>query len=209
VRTWSWAPLALVLLPAAVRAMPCCDINSSTPGCINLVGSNGVTPASDFGSFTVIVRDIANNPVVGANVVIDLSGALDIVLCADQLDPGLVVNCAAKTVSHPTDATGSVTFTLLGGSNGAGHASTLLQGGKIFANGTLLQSPTVPAYDLDGHGGVGANDLSAWLGDFGSGQPYGRSDYDCTGTIGANDLSQWLRAFGSGEMGSSCGASCP
>jgi hypothetical protein len=200
---------ALVLLPAAAAAMPCGACNSSSPACISLVGSNGVVPASDVGSFTVIIRDIANNPIVGANVVIDLSGALDVEICADQLDPGLVVNCAAKTVSHATDANGSVTFTILGGSNGAGNASTLLGGGKIFANGTLIQSPTISAYDLDGSGGVGANDFSAWLGDFGSGLPYGRSDYDCSGTVGVNDLSLWLKAFGSGTMSVSCGASCP
>jgi hypothetical protein len=102
-----------------------------------------------------------------------------------------------------------LSFTLLGGSNGAGNASTLLGGGQIFANGSLLQHPTVSAYDLDGASGVGANDLSAWLGDFGSGQPFGRSDYDCSGNVGANDLSLWFNAFGSGTMVESCAASCP
>ena len=48
----------------------------------------------------------------------------------------------------------------------------------------LIGSPTVAAYDLDGASGVGANDLSAWLTDFGSGQPYGRSDFDCSGGVG-------------------------
>ena len=102
-----------------------------------------------------------------------------------------------------------MTFVVLGGSNGGGNASTLLGGGKIFANGTLLQTPTVSAFDLDNAGGVGANDLSAWLTDFGSGNPYGRSDYDCSGGIGANDLSLWLGEFGNGTSASSCAASCP
>ena len=95
------------------------------------------------------------------------------------------------------------------GSNGAGNAVTLLGGGRIFKNGTLIQFPTVSAYDLDSSSGVGANDLSAWLTDFGTGNPYGRCDYDCSGGIGANDLSLWLTAFGSGTMAISCGASCP
>jgi len=198
----------LFIASAAMAGVPSAT-NSSTPSCIRLVGALGGVPDNAAGQFTVIVRDLANNPLNGASVVIDLSGCLDIKMCNDQLDVNALVNCGAKTTRKFTDALGSVTFTVLGGSNGGGNASTLLGGGRIFANGTLIQSPTLSAFDLDGAGGVGANDLSAWLGDFGSGQPFGRSDFDCTGTIGANDLSQWLRAFGSGEMGSSCGASCP
>jgi len=182
--------------------------NSTTPACISLVGSSGGVAATS-GAFVVVVRDLANNPVAGATVVIDLSAAPDLSICADQLDAAATVDCAHKTVAKTTALDGSVHFTVLGGSNGGGNAVTLLGGGKIFANGTLLQTPTVSAYDLDGSGGVGANDLSAWLGDFGSGNPFGRSDYDCSGGIGANDLSLWLNAFGSGTMATSCGASCP
>ena len=183
--------------------------NSVVPACISLVGSYGGVPATAAGGFVVIVRDLANNPVAGASVVIDLSNCLDLSICADQLDPAATVNCAAMTVRKFTAADGSAHFTMLGGSNGAGNASTLLNGGRIYANGTLLGAPTVSAFDLDGSGGVGAGDLSAWLGDFFTAQPYGRSDYDCSGNVGANDLSLWLGAFGSGAMGESCVSRCP
>jgi hypothetical protein len=182
--------------------------NSTSPLCVSLVGAAASTPAAGFGQFTVVVRDLANNPCPGAVIVIDLSGAPDLRFCADQMDPAATVDCAHQRVSKVTAADGSVQFTLLGGSNG-GSASTLLGGGKIFADGTLIQTPTVSAFDLDGSGGVGANDLSAWFGDFGSGNAYGRSDYDCSGTLGANDFSIWLGAFGSGTMTQSCGGSCP
>src|SRR5262245_37907338 len=195
-------------LPATARAIPGCA-NSTTPSCVSLVGSSGGVPANGFGQFTVIVRDCANNPVVGAAIVLDVSGCLDLHFCADQLDPGATVDCSRQWVTKIAGADGSASFTLLGGSNGGGNASTLLNGGRIYANGTLIQSPTVSAYDLDGSGGVGANDLSAWFGDFGSGQYYGRSDYDCSGGIGANDLSMWLGAFGSGTMTVSCAGACP
>src|SRR5262249_49284417 len=101
-------------------------------------------------------------------------------------------------------------FTILGGSNGAG-ATTLLGGGRIFANGVQFGSPTVSAFDLDGVNGVGANDLSIWLADFGTpGNPaYGRSDYDCSGGVGVNDLAVWIAAFGSGAQVQSCSATCP
>jgi hypothetical protein len=182
--------------------------NDTAPNCISLVGTNGLVPAAT-GQFTVICRDLANNPMAGAVVVIDLSTCPDLVLCADQMDPNATVDCVRKTVSKLTAADGSVHFTVLGGSNGAGNAVTLLDGGMIFSNGVLIGSPTVSTYDLDGSGGVGANDLSAWLGDFGTAQNFGRSDYDCSGNLGANDLSFWLGVFGSGTMTASCGASCP
>jgi hypothetical protein len=184
--------------------------NDTAPACISLVGSNGAVPAAGAGQFTVIIRDLANNPLGGVVVTIDLSGCTDMILCADQMDADAVVDCARKTVSKVTTGDGSVRFTILGSSNGGGNAVTLLGGGKIFKNGnTLVQSPTVSAYDLDGAAGVGANDLSAWLTDFGTGQPFGRSDYDCSGNVGANDLSFWLTVFGSGTMAVSCGSRCP
>jgi hypothetical protein len=205
-RAFLFIVLVCLALPARSETGP---VNSTTPPCIRLVGSTGGVPAAAAGSFQVIFRDLANNPIVGGNIVIDFSGAPDLVICADQLDPGVVVNCAAKTVSRLSDANGGAAFTILGGSNGAGHAVTLLNGGKIFGNGTLLGFPTVSAFDLDGSGGVGANDLAAWLGDFFTAQSFGRSDYDCSGTVGANDFSQWLGVYGSGMMANSCGASCP
>jgi hypothetical protein len=194
---------------SVVTGEPCGCSNSTAPSCITLVGSLAGTPAASFGQFTVVVRDLANNPLAGAMVTIDVSGAIDLAICSDQHDPGAIVNCAYGTVSKRTAADGSVSFTMLGHSNGSGNANSLLSAGKIFANGNLIQSPTVSAYDLDGSGGVGANDLSAWLVDFSTGNPYGRSDYDCSGGLGANDQSFWLQAFGSGTMAESCGASCP
>jgi hypothetical protein len=202
----SAALIAALLGARTAGASP--GTNNTTPPCIRLVGSNGSVPAVADGQFTVIVRDLANHPIVGAAIVIDLSGALELHLCADQMDPDAIVDCAHQTVRKTSAADGSVSFTVLGGSNGAA-GSTLLGGGKIFSNGTLIQTPTVSAFDLDGSGGVGANDLSRWLGDFATGLPLGRADYDCSGNVGANDLSQFLGVFGSGTMATSCGSSCP
>jgi hypothetical protein len=184
-------------------------LRSQVPATIALVGSSAGTPDAAFGRFTVRVRDLADNPVRGASVVVDLTNATDLALCDDQRDADALVNCAARTVRKFSDSNGEVSFTVLGGSNGAGNATTFLQGGRIYANGTLIGSPTVAAYDLDSFSGVGANDLSAWLADFGSGEPYGRADYDGTGHVGANDLSFWLAAYGAAGSTSSCAASCP
>ena len=197
----------LLAASAAMAGVPS-PTNSTTPLCISLVGSLAGAPDA-VGSFNIVVRDLANNPLNGASVVIDLSGCNDLSICDDQLDANALVNCGAKTTRKFTNALGQVSFIVLGGSNGGGNASSLLGAGRIYANGTQIQAPTVSAFDLDGAGGVGANDLSAWLGDFGSGQPYGRSDYDCSGNIGANDLSLWLGEFGAGTSASSCAVACP
>jgi hypothetical protein len=199
--------LAASLIAPVAGAEPS-PANDITPSCISLVGTNGIA-AAPLGQFTVIGRDLANNPSVGAVITIDLSTCPDLFICADQLDANATVDCVHKTVSKLTGADGSVHFTILGGSTGGGNAVTLLSGGRIFKNGTLIQAPTVSAYDLDGSGGVGANDLSAWLTDFGTANPYGRSDFDCSGGVGANDLSFWLTAFGSGTMAVSCASHCP
>lgn len=198
----------LLVASAAMAGVPSPG-NSTTPGCVTLVGNLAGVPDAAAGQFTVIVRDLANNPLNGASVVIDFSNCSDIAICDNQLDVNALVNCAAKTVRKFTDITGTVQFTCLGGSNGAGNAVTLLNGGRIYANGVLIASPTVAAYDLDGGSGVGANDLAALLTDFGTGNPYGRSDFDCSGAVGANDLSFWLTEFGTGLSGASCAVACP
>jgi len=166
-------------------------------------------PDAVSGQFTVVVRDLANNPINGSPVVIDLSNCTDLAICSDQLDANALVNCAAKTVRKFTNALGSVTFTVIGSSTGAGNAASLSNEGRVFASGRLIGSPSVASFDLDGSGGVGAGDLSVWLSDFGSGQPYERSDFDGSGSIGAADLSEWLAVFGAGGSTQSCGASCP
>jgi hypothetical protein len=185
--------------------------NSTTPPCISLVGTRAGAADQAAGAFQVIVKNLANNPIAGAHVVIDLSGCPDLHLCSDQLDPAMDIDCAAKRVGKFTDALGKVSFTLLGGSNGSGLAVELLGGGKIFENGTLIGSPTVSAFDLDGASGVGINDLSAWLTDLVApgNPPFGRSDFDCSGSVGINDLSVWLSVYGTGAQVASCAASCP
>ncbi len=198
---------------AAVRepaiTSPPSPANSISPACISLVGHTGAVAARAIGEFTVIIRDLANNPQVGAEVSVDLSLCTDLMLASDQLDPDAIVDCAHHKVTKFTGVDGSVKFTVIGGSNGAGNAVGLLGVGKIFWGQVLIGSPTVSAYDLDSSGGVGANDLSAWLSDFGSAVNYGRSDYDCSGGLGANDLSFWLAAFGSGTMTESGTLVCP
>jgi pimeloyl-ACP methyl ester carboxylesterase len=183
--------------------------NSATPASIRLVGALNGVPDAVAGQFKIVIHDLANNPINECVVVIDLSNCADLAICSDQMDPGAPTNCAAKTVRKFTNALGEVTFTLLGGSTGSGHASSLANSARIFGNGELLATPSASSFDLDGSGGVGAGDLSVWLGDFGSGMNWARSDFDGSGTVGAADLSEWLAVFGSSSSSQSCTTSCP
>ncbi len=207
-RTFSLALLftpSLILVPCARAGFPPIG-NPILPGCIRLVGSDGVQ-ASPSGAFSVVVRDLANNPLPFVAVIVDLSGAPDLRLCGNQLDASLTLDCTNARVSALTDANGVARFTLLGG--GYGPPFTIGFPAQIFCQGFLLGSVPVCSFDLDGQGGVSANDLSVWLAEFAAGTPYVRSDFDCSGDVGANDLSFWFGAFASGTQIGSCGTTCP
>src|SRR5262249_30833578 len=152
---------------------------------------------------------LANNPLNGASIVVDFSQCADVAICQDQLDPNVLVNCAALTVRGFSDLTGTARFTILGASKGAGRATAVDACARIYANGVLLRNTRVATLDLDGANGVGISDLSVWLSDFGSGTPYARDDFDHNGVVGINDLAVWLTEFGSGRSSQSCGATCP
>jgi len=203
------AGVLLVAVAATARADVPSAANSTAPSAIRLVGSLSGMPDSQFGEFLVVVRGWANGLKNGAVVVVDFSQCPDVVICADQLNPNATVNCGAKTTRVLTNALGEARFTILGASTGASNAASVDSCVKISANGTLLRTARFATFDLDGSGGVGAGDLSVWLADFASGQPYERSDYDGDGHVGAGDLSEWLTVFGAGGSGQSCGASCP
>lgn len=207
--------LAATALLVANPSASCCipPVHVYAPPCISLVGSNAGVPAS-LGRFEVRVTDFANNPLNDWAVAVDLSQCGDLHLCPDQRDPGIVVDCAARTALARTNPLGIATFTLLGGSRDnhfEGGPSTIGARGKIYLSTypTYGVDVTVNAYDLDGSVGVGANDLGYWLTDFGTGVPWARSDYDGNGSVGANDLSLWLHAFGDQGMLESCATRCP
>src|SRR5262245_49579736 len=201
-------PAAILLIANVAWGSPPSASTSTVPAVMWMVGADGVAP-DQVGAFLVEVRGLANNPIPSAVVVVDVSGAPDVALCSDQEDASEIVNCTAHTVVKVADSQGQVRFTLLGGSLGAGKGSSFNGAAKVFANGVLLRTPRVATFDLDGTGGVGANDLAVWLSDFGAGQPLDRSDFDGDGSLSANDLALWLSVFGDGHSVTSCGASCP
>lgn len=195
-----------LLAAAPVRADLPSPANWSVPTHINLVGTNGVLPAP-AGQFEVIARDLANNPIPGADVVLDLSGVPDLHFCADQADPAFTIQCLQRTIGKHTDAQGRVTFVIAGGGNGP--AVSAAGSARIYGDGVLLTNGLMlSAYDIDGVSGVSGNDFSQWLDAFGGAYTQ-RGDFDGSGALGGNDLSVLLQAYGSGDQVQSCATACP
>lgn len=181
--------------------------NSTVPCAISVVPAPATSPT---GEFTVVLRDLANNPVPNGPVTIDFSGCgAEIRLAAQQL-PGTVVNCAARTVTRITDAQGRATFRVMGGSSGApwiiGNACAAVRGpGNDGTTIVLLQTVQASVYELDGANGLTAADLSLFLQDFFTGAVppsyAARSDHNfvnggCSSQqVTAADLARWIDLF--------------
>jgi len=207
------AVLASAVLAAPGRAQiivepPCCS-NTTIPACIAVMGRNSAGVPDPLSEATVTVRDLANQPVAGASIVIDFSACAELRLCSDPHDPGVIVDCAARSVRTLTNAAGVARFRVTGWSVATpGTPGSPDHSGKIFADGVLLGSPSVQIYDLD-RNGLSAPDLSDWLADFFSGNDAARGDYDCSGLLGPSDLSEWLRAYFAGGSTSNCSPEGP
>lgn len=197
----------LLVIASAARAQVPPSPNSISPAFIRMVGSTAGVPDTVTGKFMVVIRDLANNPVENAEVVVDLSGCPDIRMAIDPLNPTYTANCALHTVRSYTNAIGVSAMTLVGSSWNAGGYSGM-GCARIYANGVQISATTVSVFDLTGGGGLSAGDLSVWLGDLGSMSYRGRSDYDGNGTLSAGDLSVWLGVLGRGGS-SVTSAVCP
>ncbi|MFN8587503.1 MAG: hypothetical protein U0704_06835 [Candidatus Eisenbacteria bacterium] len=172
------------------------------------VGGFGPTGQPDPATeFEVVVRDLANNPIPNALVCVDLGQCAPAVVCGvwsatcDSLDAG----APEHRVFAVTDAAGRVRMRLAGQANNPGGGPVSGDGrARISVCGMLLGTVPVAFLDQNGGDGTGANDLSAWFGDFEQALWFARSDYDGNGALGANDISVWLGFFGSGSSALGC-----
>jgi hypothetical protein len=184
-------------------------INATVPAMIPIVGHDAAGVPDPIGEFTVSVRDLANNPVAGAAIVIDFSQCTELRLCASDHDPNVIVDCANRRVMRTADASGTARFRVMGWSTaGPAGPGAPYNSAHIFADGVLLNHPSVAIHDLD-TGGLGAQDLSRWLADFFSGQNLARDDYDATQTVGVSDLSMWLKAYFAAGSPANCSPEGP
>jgi hypothetical protein len=195
-----------LLVAAAAMANVPSPANSTAPAYVKMMGTAAGTP-DPGASFTVVVRDLANNPIANSQVVLDLANCTDARLCADAI-PGLTIDCVTKTVRTFTDGTGSATLMAIGGGTNTGALPGPGAGcARILADGVNLVNATLNIYDENGGvtaNGVEVTDLSAFLRDLGTGTYFGRSDFNQLGTVDVVDLAVFLGVFGAGGSSSGC-----
>ena len=201
------AAASLALATAAAAKVPCPSC-CSVPTHLCVAGMTAGIPDTTLGAFGVVLRDLANNPENHDDVWVDVTGCPDCRMPAAGAVPGVPVQCPDSYGVWYTDLQGTAQLVLVGGSTGApGTPGPSVA--RIFAAGVLIAEVRIAIYDLDGRGGLTANDLSLWLTDYGTQQYIGRDDYDGDGKLGANDLSLWLTALGRGTSTASVTSFCP
>lgn len=132
-RSFYSVPLALLALTVAAQAssgVPS-PANSSVPSCLQ------VCPYGDL-TYTIVVRDLANNTIAGSSVVIDFTNCPAVHLCPP---------ITGRTIREFTNTQGVATFAIKGG---GGCANAVL----VYADGVLLTStstsPSVASPDQNG-----------------------------------------------------------
>lgn len=188
------AVFAAVAIPARSPAGVCSSPNSTVPIGIRLVGTTAGVP-DPAGAFSVTVRDWGNNLVPNSVVSVDFSPCLSHVqLGAAQPYPGSIVDCPTHMVRAYTNASGVARFDIVG--RGIPNFAAFNSRVTILADYyCLLGHLPVVTFDLDGVGGIGANDLALWTNYFlGANHPL-VGDYDFNGALGANDLAVWVGVF--------------
>jgi len=167
--------VAMLLAVPAVHAGVPNAANSSLPACMALC------PMGDM-PFTVVVRDVANNPIAGSLVVLDFSQCPGAFLCpARPADPYLL-DVPTRTLRMTTAAAGGVTFLArVGGTGPPG-------GVRVFADGVLLRSYALASPDQNGNGvcvSIVDVDDAIFAAKLGGADP--TADFDCDGDVDVQD----------------------
>ena len=145
--------------------------------------------------FTVVVRDIAFNPVASSTVVLDFSRCPGATFCPSTCT-GCTVDSPTRSVRKLTNAAGVATFDLR---MGGGCPTNSVW---IFADGVLLGQRALASIDQDGDLSVTAADLALLTTKLGSPDP--TADFDCSGLVDSAD-----QALLQNHLGSTCDTVVP
>lgn len=211
---------AMFVAGAAMAGVPSAAQSILTEGgtSINVAAfrANGTAATHENVLKHITVNDAGGTPVLNSTVVINLincvqrpgPAGVDMELGDTQPFAGLLVNCANKTVSAVTNASGVANFSVIGFAHNTGltQVSPAISApghttkcAEVRADGVLLGSLNVGGFDEDGNGGVNPTDNGLLLGDrkaflpgpVGTSAYRGRSDYDGNNAIDPTDLGLW------------------
>lgn len=163
--------LACAAAPAVAAAAVPSPVNSTTPACF------APCPMGDI-AFTVVVRDLANNPVGGSTVVFDFSNCANAFLCDPLPTDDYVTDLVGRTIRAVTNAAGSVTIHPRVG--GTGPLGCL----RLFADGVQLNAYALASVDQSGNGmcvSIIDPDDAIFAAKLGSLDP--TADFDCSGGV--------------------------
>lgn len=208
-RATLFSAVGLLAASAAMAGVPSAS-TSTQPAtkALRIVGHG--SPPDAAGNYSYTIRDAANNAVPGSTVIINFAGCGSVRICSSDFAVGAGVNCAAKTVSMVTNASGQVTFAVSGAGNGVG-ASNVFRCATVTADGVPFDNIGAGTVDNDGingvtgiDGGAFASDLFAFPGTYRS-----RSDFDGDNDVDGIDGGVFaLVLLGAGSP-ASCGTLCP
>lgn len=168
--------IAITAATMSVAAVPS-PANSTLPLCMALC------PLGDM-PFTVVVRDLAANPIAGSTVVLDFSACPGAFLCHQPggTPPPYVLDPTARTIRAVTGAGGSVTIPAhVGGTGPPGSV-------HVFADGVLLKNYALASPDQNGNGvcvSIVDTDDAIFATKLGTSDP--TADFDCDGDVDALD----------------------
>jgi hypothetical protein len=197
---------ALTLAFARAAADPPSPTHSTIPCGFNLVGLTSPLRADPIGEFEIVIRGFVGQPLPGVLVEIVMDDcAPDLRLCEHQ--PGtpattpVEVSCVPprSSVRASTDDEGRVRLALVGSASNthAGAPAAGWQCARVYADGILMASVNVGAYDQNGAGGGNPADASIWSEDNWDEDYESRSDLDCSHSVNPADLSLMLNSFDS------------
>jgi len=150
--------VGLLAATAALAGVP--SAGTSTIGTSMLLGGTNAGAADSRCQKTILVRDAASNPVPNSVVVINFTGCgspNEIKISSTQPFAGMFVNCAARTVSAVTNASGIATFRVVGAAAATSAAFVGVGEGcaSVTADGVALGTMSVGTPDLNGATGGG------------------------------------------------------
>jgi hypothetical protein len=157
--------LATVGAHASVPSPSTSTIPACLPAC----------PGADI-AYTVLIRDIAANPIAGSTVMFDFRDCPVMSLCATVQTDYRILN--AYSISTTTDAQGSATIHLRVGGTCL-SAATIYADGVLMTDGVSHPLVSVANTDRDGNAYVDSQDQRAIAA---SGAPNPTADLDCNGT---------------------------
>ena len=210
-----------LLCASAVMAGIPSATNSVIGTGITLVGTAGGV-ADVKGQKLIVVKDATGAVIQNSTVTIDFTNACssDARLCSTQPFAGVGVSCGNHTVVALTDATGTATFRVVGGSVNVGGgtagspaAGYGTAGAAVKADGIALGTLNVGSFDENNLAGVNTVDIALFLNDrfsiTGPANYRERSDCDGNGAVNPVDLALLLAARAANGSTASCASSCP